>query len=210
MTSTVALVEDVREVARERIAPGAVRSIASARSRSRRSSAGRARRARADGAGGLGRRGRRPRRAGRGVRGGRGGVRLDRDGLPDALGHRRDDRGRRRRACGRVPRGARGRAGCSARSPSASAAPARTSTRRSCRPSATNGGVRISGRKSFVTSGGHADLYLVLVQSGERRGARLLRGRRASDGRHLRRRRGRAWAWPATRASRWSSIDVVE
>jgi alkylation response protein AidB-like acyl-CoA dehydrogenase len=29
-----------------------------------------------------------------------------------------------------------------------------------------NGGVRISGRKSFVTSGGHADVYLVLVQSG--------------------------------------------
>ncbi len=29
----------------------------------------------------------------------------------------------------------------------------------------SNGGVRISGRKSFVTSGGHADLYLVLVQS---------------------------------------------
>lgn len=28
-----------------------------------------------------------------------------------------------------------------------------------------NGGVRISGRKSFVTSGGHADIYLVLVQS---------------------------------------------
>lgn len=28
-----------------------------------------------------------------------------------------------------------------------------------------NGGVRIAGRKSFVTSGGHAQLYLVLVQS---------------------------------------------
>jgi len=28
-----------------------------------------------------------------------------------------------------------------------------------------NGGVRISGRKSFVTSGGHAGIYLVLVQS---------------------------------------------
>jgi len=28
-----------------------------------------------------------------------------------------------------------------------------------------NGGVRISGRKSFVTSGGHADVYLVLVKS---------------------------------------------
>jgi len=31
---------------------------------------------------------------------------------------------------------------------------------------AQNGGVRIAGRKSFVTSGGHAQLYLVLVQSG--------------------------------------------
>lgn len=30
----------------------------------------------------------------------------------------------------------------------------------------SNGGVRISGRKSFVTSGGYADVYLVLVQSG--------------------------------------------
>jgi isovaleryl-CoA dehydrogenase len=30
-----------------------------------------------------------------------------------------------------------------------------------------DGGVRISGRKSFVTSGGHADLYLVLVGAGE-------------------------------------------
>jgi isovaleryl-CoA dehydrogenase len=33
-----------------------------------------------------------------------------------------------------------------------------------------NRGVRISGRKSFVTSGGHADLYLVLVQSGSGEG----------------------------------------
>lgn len=31
---------------------------------------------------------------------------------------------------------------------------------------AANGGVRISGRKSFVTSGGHADVYLVLVRTG--------------------------------------------
>ena len=30
-----------------------------------------------------------------------------------------------------------------------------------------NGGVRISGRKSFVTSGGHADIYLVLVKNGD-------------------------------------------
>jgi alkylation response protein AidB-like acyl-CoA dehydrogenase len=33
-----------------------------------------------------------------------------------------------------------------------------------------NGGVRISGRKSFVTSGGHADVYLVLVKAGDGEG----------------------------------------
>ncbi len=33
-----------------------------------------------------------------------------------------------------------------------------------------DGGVRIAGRKSFVTSGGHAQLYLVLVQSGDGEG----------------------------------------
>lgn len=33
-----------------------------------------------------------------------------------------------------------------------------------------NGGVRISGRKSFVTSGGHADVHLVLVRSVEGEG----------------------------------------
>jgi isovaleryl-CoA dehydrogenase len=33
-----------------------------------------------------------------------------------------------------------------------------------------NGGVRVSGRKSFVTSGGHADLYVLLLQ-GEESGA---------------------------------------
>jgi isovaleryl-CoA dehydrogenase len=32
------------------------------------------------------------------------------------------------------------------------------------RASRSNGAVRVSGRKSFVTSGGHADLYLLLVQ----------------------------------------------
>ena len=31
----------------------------------------------------------------------------------------------------------------------------------------SNGGIIVSGRKSFVTSAGHADLYLVLVQCGE-------------------------------------------
>jgi isovaleryl-CoA dehydrogenase len=34
----------------------------------------------------------------------------------------------------------------------------------------TDGSVLISGRKSFVTSGGHADVYLVLVQSGREEG----------------------------------------
>jgi isovaleryl-CoA dehydrogenase len=34
----------------------------------------------------------------------------------------------------------------------------------------SNGGVKVSGRKSFVTSGGHADVYLVLVQSGDAEG----------------------------------------
>jgi alkylation response protein AidB-like acyl-CoA dehydrogenase len=34
----------------------------------------------------------------------------------------------------------------------------------------SNGGVKISGRKSFVTSGGHADVYLVLVRSGNENG----------------------------------------
>jgi hypothetical protein len=32
-------------------------------------------------------------------------------------------------------------------------------------PRRCDGGVRISGRKSFVTSGGHAGVYLVLVRS---------------------------------------------
>jgi alkylation response protein AidB-like acyl-CoA dehydrogenase len=35
---------------------------------------------------------------------------------------------------------------------------------------ASDGGVRVAGRKSFVTSGGHADLYLVLVRSGQEQG----------------------------------------
>ncbi len=32
------------------------------------------------------------------------------------------------------------------------------------RAEAVDGGWRISGRKSFVTSGGHAEIYLILVQ----------------------------------------------
>jgi alkylation response protein AidB-like acyl-CoA dehydrogenase len=34
-----------------------------------------------------------------------------------------------------------------------------------------NGGVRVSGRKSFVTSAGHAQVYIVLLQSAETEGA---------------------------------------
>ena len=64
---------------------------------------------------------------------------------------------------------------------------------------------RISGRKSFVTSGGHADVYLVLVQ-GEAEGtadAYLVARRRSR--RALRTEPGPGSAWPATRASRSSS-----
>jgi isovaleryl-CoA dehydrogenase len=47
---------------------------------------------------------------------------------------------------------------------------------------AGNGGVKISGRKSFVTSGGEADLYLLLVQSGEGEGLDCLAVERSADG----------------------------
>jgi isovaleryl-CoA dehydrogenase len=49
------------------------------------------------------------------------------------------------------------------------------------RASRVNGGVRVSGRKSFVTSGGHADIYLVLVQ-GEGEGLDLHVVERTSGG----------------------------
>lgn len=45
-----------------------------------------------------------------------------------------------------------------------------------------NGGVRISGRKSFVTSGGHADIYLVLVQSATGDGLDCFAVERDADG----------------------------
>jgi len=45
-----------------------------------------------------------------------------------------------------------------------------------------NGGVRISGRKSFVTAGGHADIYLVLVQSASGNGLDCLAVERDADG----------------------------
>ncbi|HEV3035407.1 MAG TPA: acyl-CoA dehydrogenase family protein [Solirubrobacteraceae bacterium] len=45
-----------------------------------------------------------------------------------------------------------------------------------------NGGVRISGRKSFVTSGGHADVYLVLVQSSVGEGLDCFILERGADG----------------------------
>jgi len=46
----------------------------------------------------------------------------------------------------------------------------------------SNGGVKISGRKSFVTSGGHADIYLVLVQSGSGEGLDCFVVERSADG----------------------------
>jgi len=45
-----------------------------------------------------------------------------------------------------------------------------------------NGGVRISGRKSFVTSGGHADIYLVLVQSATGEGLDCFAVQRDAEG----------------------------
>jgi isovaleryl-CoA dehydrogenase len=47
---------------------------------------------------------------------------------------------------------------------------------------ASNGGVKISGRKSFVTSGGHADIYLVLVQSAAGEGLDCFVVEREADG----------------------------
>jgi alkylation response protein AidB-like acyl-CoA dehydrogenase len=46
----------------------------------------------------------------------------------------------------------------------------------------TNGSVTISGRKSFVTSGGHADIYLVLVQSATGEGLDCFAVERDADG----------------------------
>ncbi len=46
----------------------------------------------------------------------------------------------------------------------------------------SNGGLKISGRKSFVTSGGHADVYLVLVQSGGGEGLDCFAVERTADG----------------------------
>jgi len=45
-----------------------------------------------------------------------------------------------------------------------------------------NGGIRISGRKGFVTSGGNADVYLVLVQSAEGDGLDCYAIRREHEG----------------------------
>lgn len=46
----------------------------------------------------------------------------------------------------------------------------------------SNGHVKISGRKSFVTSGGHADVYLVLVQSGGGEGLDCFLVERTAEG----------------------------
>jgi isovaleryl-CoA dehydrogenase len=50
------------------------------------------------------------------------------------------------------------------------------------RAARSDGGVRISGRKSFVTSGGHADVYLVLVQSSAGEGLDCFIVERGADG----------------------------
>ncbi len=49
----------------------------------------------------------------------------------------------------------------------------------------SNGGVKISGSKSFVTSGGHADVYLVLVQSSAGEGLDCFLVERDADGMHF-------------------------
>ena len=158
------VLDAIREVAAARIAPAAAEMIATAASRRRASKPlptparwaagpGRARRVR-----------RRPPGARRGLRGRRGRVCLHRDGLPHALRGRRHDRRRRRRARRRIPRRCRA-ARRSARWRSVSAAPARTSTHRNCLPCGTTAASDL-GRKSFVTSGGHADVISSL-SSGE-------------------------------------------
>jgi alkylation response protein AidB-like acyl-CoA dehydrogenase len=68
----------------------------------------------------------------------------------------------------------------------------------------SNGGVRISGRKSFVTAGGRAGLYLVLV-AGEAEGTADATSCAATTRACAPTVPGRGWGWPATRASRWSS-----
>jgi isovaleryl-CoA dehydrogenase len=50
------------------------------------------------------------------------------------------------------------------------------------RAARTNGTVKISGRKSFVTSGGHADVYLALVQSSDAEGLDCFAIEREMDG----------------------------
>ena len=91
------------------------------------------------------------------------------DGVPDALRHSRDRRGRRRSSRGRhagaMASGADlGTLAFSERGTGAHFySPELKATR-------SSGSVKLSGRKSFVTSGGHADVYLVLVQ-GEAEGA---------------------------------------
>ena len=61
------------------------------------------------------------------------------------------------------------------------------------------------GRKSFVTSGGHADVYLVLVQGEAEGSADAYLVSRRPAGRRAPTARGAGSAWPGTRASRSSS-----
>jgi alkylation response protein AidB-like acyl-CoA dehydrogenase len=102
-------------------------------------------------------------RARGGGRDARVGVRVDRDGLPDALRHRRDRRGRRRPRAGETLA-----AMASGRSLGTLAFSERGTGAHFYAPELaaerSNGHVRVTGRKSFVTGGGHADVYLILVR----------------------------------------------
>ena len=97
------------------------------------------------------------------------------------------------------------------RSRSASAAPALTSTPRSCAADAAERlGHGSSGRKSFVTSGGHADVIpasCCRAPTARASTAIAVDARRA--GRRASRERGRASGWRATRASRLDLDDVA-
>ena len=115
-------------------------------------------------------------RARRGVRGRRRRLRVDRHGLPDARRHRRDGRGRRRRARDELPRADGQRRG--ARHAGLQRARHRRAllrARAARRSATTTAACASAGRKSFVTSGGHADVMLVLVQSATARASTATR-----------------------------------
>ena len=135
-------------------------------------------------------------------------MRLDRDGLPDALVAAATVAGGRRRA-----RGAsywRGWRRASARHAGLQRARHRRALLRARargRARAT-ASVRISGRKSFVTSGGHADVYLVLVRSAEGEGLTATPSTRdATASRSTA--RGRASGWPGNSSVAMELEDVA-